>query len=248
MKGKKWTNILAPGSDNTKISKADSFGYMVYCLYLEPHIEEYTGFNSCPCSTPECRAYCLGKSAGFSYSIKHRWNRQKHTILKVLQPKYFWAAVKEDVVIAKQNAERANMKLAIRLGALGESYATYCKEGRKVVGFCEQEEVVLYDYTKDYDRLVKISKHYPGYFLVFSCAKVFGCSRRIWSEEAVKNEAYAKKALSEGYMVSCIFVGELPQSHWGYKVINGDTHDLTFLHKQEAPAILGLKLKGRKTV
>jgi hypothetical protein len=154
----------------------------------------------------------------------------------------------EDVVIAKRNADRNQMRLAIRLGALGESYATYCKEGRAVVRFCEKEDIALYDYTKDYGRLVKVSRHYLGYFLAFSCAKIFGCNRKFWSPETVKNETYSQRALEQGYMVSCIFAGNLPKTHWGYPVIDGDVDDLFFLHKDKAPVILGLRLKGRKKI
>jgi hypothetical protein len=245
------TNILAPGSYNQKLNKSEAFGYMTYCLYLEPHIEGYTGFNSCPYSTPECRAYCLGKNSGFQYSVQHRRNRQKHTILKVLQPKYFWHAIEEDVIIAKRNADSKRLKLAIRLGALGEPYVTYCKEGRELVRFCQKEDIVLYDYTKDYSRLIKVTRHYPGYYLVFSCAKVFGCKRRAWSPEAIQNEVSAKMALAQGYMVACIFVGDLPETHWGYPVVDGDAHDLVFLHlegKRKRAVVLGLRLKGKKQI
>jgi hypothetical protein len=92
--------------------------------------------------------------------------------------------------------------------------------------------VQFYDYTKIYSRLIKVLP--SNYHLTFSRA------------ETADNQAEADRALKLGFNVATVFAvkneSDLPLEYKGAKVVNGDEHDLTFLHGHGV--ILGLKAKG----
>jgi len=49
-----------------------------------------------------------------------------------------------------------------------------------------------------------------------------------------------------GGNVAIVFRKELPETYKGYKVVNGDEHDLRFLDPQNV--IVGLKAKGKAKI
>jgi hypothetical protein len=92
--------------------------------------------------------------------------------------------------------------------------------------------IQFYDYTKVFARL---KKELPkNYHLTFSRA------------ETESNHKETLLALQMGFNVAVVFnvkdETELPSQYQGFKVINGDMHDLTFLHDKNT--IIGLKAKG----
>ena len=71
--------------------------------------------------------------------------------------------------------------------------------------------------------------------------------------ETIENKVDCFRLLEKGHNVAAVFAvkdeTELPETYKGYEVINGDIHDLTWLHKQPKNSkgvILGLKAKGSK--
>ena len=91
--------------------------------------------------------------------------------------------------------------------------------------------IQFYDYTKIYKRAVKFVKgEYPkNYHLTYSLNE--------------DNKDLAFNILKMGGNISAVFRKDLPDTYKGYKVINGDEHDLRFLDLQNA--IVGLKAKGK---
>ena len=53
----------------------------------------------------------------------------------------------------------------------------------------------------------------------------------------------AMQVLNEGGNIAVVFRKDLPQNFNGYKVINGDEHDLRYL--DEKNVVVGLKAKGK---
>ncbi len=92
-------------------------------------------------------------------------------------------------------------------------------------------DVQFYDYTKVFSRLSNVP---ANYHLTFSRA------------ETETNHVESNEALKLGFNVAMVFAVKnetfLPKEYKGYKVINGDEHDLTFLHGNGN--IVGLKAKG----
>jgi len=93
--------------------------------------------------------------------------------------------------------------------------------------------IQFYDYTKDFSRMLKPQA--PNYHLTYSV------------DERAVTKINAATALSSGLNVAMVFnvkdESELPAEYMGFPVINGDEHDLTFLHGNGV--IVGLKAKGK---
>ncbi len=89
--------------------------------------------------------------------------------------------------------------------------------------------VQFYDYTKHFNRMIKYLKSDmpKNYHLTFS------------RNEA--NDFQSTQVLKAGGNVAVVFRKELPETYKGFKVINGDEHDLRFL--DEANVVVGLKEK-----
>jgi hypothetical protein len=94
-------------------------------------------------------------------------------------------------------------------------------------------DVQFYDYTKDFSRMLKPQA--PNYHLTYSV------------DERAVTKINAITALSSGKNVAMVFnvkdESELPTEYMGFPVINGDEHDLTFIHGNGV--IVGLKAKGK---
>ena len=93
-------------------------------------------------------------------------------------------------------------------------------------------DIQFYDYSKIATRF---KKELPkNYHLTFSMA------------ETEQNKKECFDLLDKGFNVAVVFnvkdETELPTTYMGFKVINGDMHDLTFLHDKNT--IIGLKAKG----
>ena len=70
------------------------------------------------------------------------------------------------------------------------------------------------------------------------------CPHASTSADYPSNEKDCREYLELGGVVSVVFIGDLPTTWRGFPVIDGDLHDLTFLHGPGT--VLGLSLKGSK--
>tara|TARA_R100000093_G_scaffold12836_1_gene7636 strand:- start:124 stop:834 length:711 start_codon:yes stop_codon:yes gene_type:complete len=90
-------------------------------------------------------------------------------------------------------------------------------------------DTIFYDYTK-YPYLERPDQNLPkNYSLVYSR-----------SDKSSNWEIDIN--LNNGRSVAVVFRDELPEKYCGVPVVDGDKHDLTFLHS--APCIIGLRAKG----
>jgi hypothetical protein len=227
------TNYKVPanlfGTQNAKTLKGEKLGYTTYILYMSPHKQNSRGKNLCPKATEGCKAACLFTAGRGKFSNVHAARVNKTEYFLSDRDGFMAQAAKEIALgVKKLGAD----KICIRFN--GTSDVPF--ENIPVGGFPNImsmfPDVQFYDYTKVFTRL---QKELPAnYHLTFSRA------------ETKMNQAEAELALQLGYNVAAVFNVkdgiDLPATYKGFKVINGDEHDLTFKHEKNV--IVGLKSKG----
>ena len=211
--------------NNHKTIKSLGYGYTTYILYLAPHVQNSKGINLCPHASAGCAAGCLFKSGmGGVYEnvIKGRTNKTEY-YLDNRDGFLLQLANEIDAAIKRHGIEN----IAIRLNGTADIRWEKLKVGRTGLSLFELfPDVIFYDYTKNPHRFdIELPSNYH---LTFSR-----------SEE---NHDIAINLLKRGFNVSMVFSGGLPSSYEGYKVINGDLHDLLFLHEKNV--IVGLSYKS----
>ncbi|MGZ9074150.1 MAG: GP88 family protein [Burkholderiaceae bacterium] len=244
-------------TDSPKAIKSLEYGYLNAILYLAPH--EYAGVgNLCPHASPACIAACLGLHSGQASMVKSEKKKDANSVRKsrALKARYFM--LKRDVFmrhlvldIARnwQRATRAGLRLAIRLnGSSDIAYegirffvdadtatrvakitrgALKCYAGTYGNIFAAFPSIQFLDYTKNPHRMRRALP--ANYHLTFSRSE--------------SNDFLASDVLLRGGNVAAVF-DRLPESYGGFRVINGDSHDLRFLDPQNV--IVGLTPKGSK--
>jgi hypothetical protein len=217
------------GTQNAKTSKGEKLGWTTYILYMSPEKQNSMGKNICPKATAGCKAACLFTAGRgkFSNVMKGRINKTEYFLQDRVE---FMKQIAQEITkgIKKHGADA----MCVRLN--GTSDIPY--ENIPVGGFDNImsmfPNVQFYDYTKIFSRLTKVLP--SNYHLTFSRA------------ETKQNQDEAKRAIELGFNVAAVFKikdeTELPKTYMNAKVINGDKHDLTFLHGNGV--VVGLKAKG----
>lgn len=224
-----------------------SKGYESYIVHLTPAAQ--SGFITCPCASPGCKSTCLQTSGNIGALADKTGSRLKKTWFIAKEMPYVVAnMVKYLTKLRDEVIERGN-KLVLRLNGTSDLHWEDMKdeEGNTLMDYFP--DIMFYDYTKIGQRLGKTPENYH---LTFSR-----------SEE---NDEQAVQMLAKGHNVAVVFGPgkvfnreklEYPDGRpllpvvWnGYKVINGDKHDLRFLEQQPKDAkglVIGLIAKGSAT-
>ena len=225
---KKPTSLF--GTQNAKTIKGEQLGYTTYIMYLSPEKQNSQGKNLCSKATAGCKASCLFTAGRgrFSNVALARLNKTEYFLN---DRQGFMEQIANE--IAKGVKKHGADKMCVRLnGTTDIPFENIPVNGFKNI-MAMFPDVQFYDYTKVFSRL---TKELPkNYHLTFSRA------------ETKENQLEAEKALQLGFNVAGVFAvkneKELPKKYMGVKVINGDEHDLTFLHGNGV--IVGLKAKGK---
>ena len=137
------------------------------------------------------------------------------------------AALIKDIHTFVRACDRKGKKPAIRLNGTSDiQWETIEVEGHDNI-FAMFPQIQFYDYTKIPTRKVA---HIPNYHLTWS-----------YSEASPTYSELIKKIK---YNIAVVFRDkDLPTMFKGFKVIDGDTHDMRFL--DEPNVIVGLKAKGK---
>lgn len=224
------------GFSNTKTDKSIKFGYLTGIMYLVPSnyasLLGYKVKNTCNFESQECRQACLFKAGrGQFNSVKQaRLNKTlfllEHTNINT--PRI--DAIKSIIFDIKSlivKAKNKRLMPCIRLNGTSDlPIHNY--------GIIDQfPNVQFYDYTKDYKKCIDYTSGMmtSNYHLTFS-----------YSGE-LNNIEQCQELLKRGMNVAVVFKNGLPKTFLGYKVIDGDKHDLTFLYEKNV--IVGLKPKGK---
>ena len=197
--------------------------YRILRLNLAP--ADLSGFNVCPMASAGCKSACLhtaGNPVFQKQKDKGRINRARY---------YFQSRVEFLNQLTKEikNFEiwciKNNLIPVVRLNTTSDI-------PWEIHNIFELfPNIQFYDYTKIYKRAVKFVKgEYPkNYHLTYSLNE--------------DNKDLAFNILKMGGNISAVFRKNLPDTYKGYKVVNGDEHDLRFLDLQNS--IVGLKAKGK---
>lgn len=210
---------------NAKTVKGEAKGYLTGILYLLP--SDASGvINVCTSASEGCRAACLN-TAGRGRFDNIQAARLKKTLLYANDRKGFEAQLEKDIQTAKRKAARMGLKLAIRVNGTSDLPALARTFAKK------HPDVMFYDYTK---HPKPWTRELPNYRITFS------------RSESNTRECIA--ALENGVNVAVVFdtprSKPLPETWKGYKVVDGDMHDLRFLDpKGDVGVIVGLHAKGK---
>lgn len=216
------------GVANAKTSKGEDLNYLTGIVYLAP-ADIVEGVNLCPFASKGCKSACL-YSAGRGKFSNVQAARVAKTVLFRDNLNYFMWSLIKDIQALVRKAKRKGLTPCVRLNGTSDiRWENVRHRGGKNI-FELFPNVQLYDYTKDFKRVDALKGRWGNYHLTFSMS------------EARANQRQAWKLLEQGVNVAMVFRSELPSSHNGYDVIDGDKHDLRFLDKRGV--IVGLKAKG----
>lgn len=225
---------------NAKTIKGEHFGYRTAILYLAPHKMNGLGVNVCEHSTHECRVLCLNTAglAGVFKTIVE--SRIKKTRWMLKHPDLFWSRISVEIcnhillTLRQRKRLKRNLKPCVRINGTSDLW------NDEVQGLMYRHpEVQFYDYTKDFNRIIAytMGKLPAHYHLTYS-----------YSGGDTNNAMWC---LDNKVNVSVVFDTKrgkkLPTHHWGFPVVDGDTHDLRFLDKpvDGKGVIIGLRAKGK---
>ena len=197
--------------------------YRILRLNLAP--ADLSGFNVCPMASAGCKAACLhtaGNPVFQKQKDKGRINRTRYYMQSRVE---FLNQLTKEIKNFEIWCSKNNFIPVVRLNTTSDI-------SWEIHNIFELfPNIQFYDYTKIYKRAVKFVKgEYPkNYHLTYSLNE--------------DNKDLAFNILKMGGNISAVFRKDLPDTYKGYKVVNGDEHDLRFLDLQNA--IVGLKAKGK---
>lgn len=216
-------------TQNAKTIKGEDLGYKTLICYMSPHKQNTFGRNLCPKATAGCMASCLF-TAGRGRFSNVKIGRLRKSEFFLSNKDLFMEQLVTEINKAVRN--KKDKQICVRLNGTTDVPFENIKVGKFDNIMSMFPDVQFYDYTKVFARL---KKELPkNYHLTFSRA------------ETETNHKESLLALQMGFNVAVVFnvkdETELPSTYMGFKVINGDMHDLTFLHDKNT--IIGLKAKG----
>lgn len=230
---KKQTGLSYLGgiATSAKISHSKKYSHQyTYGLYLAP--AKLSGYNVCSHSTPECRLGCLNTSgrAGieeFSGITKIADCRIKKTKLFYEHTAFFMQWLIAEIKQAQAKAIRDGFFFSVRLNATSDiNWVNVRIDGLNI--FQIFPDINFYDYTKN---PAKFNDKPSNYHLTMSYTG--------------RNAHICEALLQRGFNVAVVFnvkhESDLPQTFYGYKVINGDLTDYRIDDAQGI--IIGLKWK-----
>jgi hypothetical protein len=225
--------------DSAKAEKAVKYGYLNGIHYMAP--ASTSGFNLCPKATQGCIDLCLGKysgQAGMTSDLENGTNSVRES--RIAKARLFMADreaymrhLERQIARLVAKAAKAGLKPCVRLNGSTdiafERMAYAGADGQRMTLLQRFPDVQFVDYTKIASRLDKAPANLS---LTFSRSE--------------RNEAECMAALARGHNVAIVFAHGLPVSRvWnGYRVIDGDKHDLR--HLDPKGIVVGLSPKGRK--
>lgn len=240
--GSNYYEILTGSS--AKIDKSTKYGHLTGVVYMIP--SDLSGLfdgkgkrvNLCAGASAGCIAACLVTSgrAGMCKSVDPVTLLPQNTIIAARQRRTeMWVNDRDrfvnlllaDVDRLIKRAEREGLRAALRINGTSDLPWWRVEALASRLGdLVAAGKLVTYDYTKC-----------PAYFNKCPDWHDLTLSR------SERNADKISEALAKGHRVAVVFEKDLPDTWEGYPVVDGDAHDLCFLHP--GSVVLGLKAKGR---
>jgi len=214
-----FTNGNPKTDKNLKIESLKK--YWIKRLNLAP--ASISGFNTCASASKGCRDACLHEAGNPVFMPQKTLGRVNRTQLYFKDRAKFLYMITKEIRNHEINCKKHGLKPVIRLNTTSD----IMWENHKI--FDLFPNVQFYDYTKHFNRMIKYLKGKlpANYHLTFS------------RNEA--NDFQTTQVLKAGGNVAVVFRNKLPKTYKGFKVINGDEHDLRFLDDKNV--VVGLKEK-----
>jgi hypothetical protein len=240
--------------DSPKAIKAKKYRYLNAINYMAPHKSAGVG-NLCSHASVGCIDLCLGRESGqasmvsantnWTNNVRDSRERKARFFMKARQA--YMEEMAHHVASAIRSAKRKRIKLAVRPnGSTDVAYEAIrfyvspdlAKKLSRMSGHIVPHgiqtiltlfpRVQFLDYTKNPNRM---RRQLPSnYDLTFSLSE--------------SNLSDALSVLASGRNVAVVFADGLPTRWHGYKVIDGDKHDLR--HLDPKGVVVGLSPKGNK--
>jgi hypothetical protein len=209
---------------NPKTIKSDKLTrFLTWLMYLAP--ANQSGRNVCPMASPGCTKACLFTAGHGRYQNVQK-ARIRRTDFWFDHREEFKRCVFSEIYNFTKYAERAGKKPAVRLN--GTSDIVWEVAWPEI--FQWFPNVIFYDYTKVYQRLLPGWKLPNNYRLTLSRSEV--------------NDKHIQEVIDKNPTSNVAVVFDnLPKKWKGRRVINGDWYDARFLDPKGV--IVGLIQKGR---
>jgi len=218
-------NLLSQGS--TKIEKSNKLSdeWFSRIIYLAPDDLADGKRTLCPFAKKAgCSEACLN-TAGHGKFSNVQQARIRKSLLFLNDQQEFMRQLVEDANKFLKECDRLGKKPALRLNGTSDIQWEHIKvDGHENI-FAMFPQIQFYDYTKIPTRKVE---HIPNYHLTWS-----------YSEADSKYSALIKNVSNN---IAVVFREALPEVFKGFKVIDGDKHDMRFL--DETQVVVGLIEKG----
>jgi hypothetical protein len=218
-------NLLSQGS--TKIEKSNKLSdeWFSRIIYLAPDDLADGKRTLCPFAKKAgCSEACLN-TAGHGKFSNVQQARIRKSLLFLNDQQEFMKQLVEDANKFLKECDRLGKKPALRLNGTSDIQWEHIKvDGHENI-FAMFPQIQFYDYTKIPTRKVG---HIPNYHLTWS-----------YSEADSKYAALIKNVSNN---IAVVFREALPEVFKGFKVIDGDKHDMRFL--DETQVVVGLIEKG----
>lgn len=196
--------------------------YWILRLNLAPY--KISGFNTCSSASSGCAAACLHTAGNPVFMPQKTLGRVNRTRFYFRDRAKFIAKLIKEITNHELYCFKNGFIPVVRLNTTSD----IPWEIHKIFEIFPR--VQFYDYTKIKKRAIKHAKGLmpKNYHLTFSMNE--------------SNHIECGEVLSNGGNVAVVFRNELPETFKGYKVVNGDEHDLRFTDPKNV--IVGLKAKG----
>ena len=206
---------------NKKLEKFKK--YWVQHLNLIP--SNISGYETCASKSKGCAIACLHTAGNSVFMPQKTLGRTNRTLMYFKERAGFLAKLCREIRNHEINCKKKGLIPVVRLNTTSD----IMWEAHKV--FQAFPKVQFYDYTKHFKRMLKFLKgELPkNYHLTFSLNEA--------------NHSQGDQILKKGGNVAIVFRKELPKKYKGFKVVNGDIHDLRFLEKNKN-VVVGLYAKG----
>ena len=225
--------------ENPKAAKSVKYGWLNAIHYMAPFNIAGVG-NLCPWASDGCKAACLGYHSGQASMVADsantdnknsvRQSRDDKAVSFMKDRQNYLAALSKQINKAAKEAEREGLRLCVRLnGSTDIDWAGIrMSDGQSLIA--KHADCQFTEYTKSVKRALAHARgELPvNLYITFSRSET--------------NEAQCLDVLKAGGNVAVVFRKALPETWNGYRVIDGDKHDLR--HLDPKGVVVGLVAKG----